>query len=204
MLLLSLPFLGCAPIGSNPPLSRYMRPIQTPPPIVAEPSAATVVFIRPNKVVFGAVLPIVDENGHFYGNLAANHYMVARVAPGHHVFTSWVRYGGSEDSVQADLLAGRVYYVRAEVIDQGFSGHSQVTAIKPGSSEWTAVSSYVMQLTREEIDPSESGNVATMEADRKLGWGARMKDGLAHVAKLPPGDQAAHVLASSDADPAAR
>jgi hypothetical protein len=179
-----------------------MLEVQSPSPIGADRGTATVVFIRPDEVEWGVVLPIIDETNHFYGEISAKSHLVARVPAGHHVFASWIRYGGSEDALTADLVAGKVYYVRAVArFMGGWHGHACLTAIKPDSQEWSLVKGFLAQTALVELRPEEANHVRAMEADRKAGWEERSKAGLDYAAKLPPSDQAAHALAAGDSDP---
>ncbi len=98
----------------------------------ADPAHATVVFVHHSEPRDGDCAPdeicarasrgyrfagtptvrIVDENAQFLGDSAAGTSFAVAFAPGQHWFVGWARDGaGSVEALEANLDAGRVYYV---------------------------------------------------------------------------------------------
>lgn len=121
-----------------------IRPtVVTPLPATAPADEAMVVFVRPSAVLPGAVSTILDGDGSFYGRLLSREMFSATFTPGHHRFVAML-VGGALDTVEADLLPGRVYFVLVST--------ASISALTPRREEWPRLAEFLHVSERMDVD----------------------------------------------------
>ena len=184
--------LSLGATGCGAQTSSYMRVVQPPAPIVASPDAATVVFIRGHYAWGVRAVPIVKDDGEYLGELNGDAHLVAKVAPGHHLFSGWLP--GREDGVAANLAAGRIYFVRVGITET-LSGGTKFTAIAPRTPDWSERTDLLAKTRSFERNDV---SVNAMVADRRKGWLERIHRVQARLAAYTGEEQAAHQLRETD------
>jgi hypothetical protein len=120
-----------------------IRPTVVTPLPAAPADQALVVFVRPSAVLPGAVSTILDGDGRFYGRLLSREMFSATFAPGHHRFVAML-WGGVLDTVEADLLPGRVYFVLVST--------ASISALTPRREEWPRLAEFLHVSERMDVD----------------------------------------------------
>ncbi len=130
-----------------------MRDTQpTAPPVADE---AKVIVYR--TAVFGgaAHFPVYDDvgmGGRLMGFTETGCYFEYRCPPGRHLFFTW---GEGEAFIEADLLPGRTYVIRACSRFGLISPRPVFSPVGRGSKEWESLEALLAKLQCREIDPSE-------------------------------------------------
>jgi hypothetical protein len=112
--------------------------------IVGAPDAATVVFVRPSEYKGENKTTILDSHGRFLGDALAASYFVVRVAPGRSVFVSCAT---NRSALQADLAAGRIYFVEVSVKPGFLHTRFHLLAIRPDTPSWTKLDTWMTEST---------------------------------------------------------
>jgi hypothetical protein len=129
VLCVSVASLGCA--GS----SQFMIPAAPGTPAPAPtPGAATVVFVRDSGFAFAVNFAILDQSGNFLGESVAKSNFAIRVPAGRFFFVA--RSSENTDLVQANVEAGRLYFVRVFPRFGVFLARVGLDPIKPSESDW--------------------------------------------------------------------
>jgi hypothetical protein len=112
--------------------------------------AARIVFLRPTEGLLSAYhIGIYDENK-LIGILPSLSYFTYNAQPGKHIFGSL--YFLTTDFMEADIEAGKTYYVFCGLYDSFFGGtHCKITAVKKGSANMPKVASWLYKLRRTEL-----------------------------------------------------
>ncbi len=129
--------VGCA--------GRYMTPASPTQAIVADASAATVIFVRPSNYGGAASFVVVEGDGRYLGETRGREYFVDKFPPGERTFVSW---GENADMVKANLEAGKIYYVLLSVRMGIWSARMSLSALTPDRSEWPKLPAW-MAASRE-------------------------------------------------------
>jgi hypothetical protein len=116
--------------------TRFMSANPSPTPVATAPDQATVVFLRPSLYGGAARFFVVDGEGNYLGDLRGQEYFVRRFAPGSHRFVAWAE---NADMVQADLAAGKIYYVLLSVRMGWWTARLSNSALTPRRSEWSSL-----------------------------------------------------------------
>ena len=117
VLLSSVLFLSCG--GGARDLMIPAARIEKP-----EPDFALVTFVRSNVMAFGVKAMLWDRE-HLIGELNPRHYVQYRAEPGKHLF---LIKSGNWSFLNANLIAGKHYIVRAKVYP---GGNSAYIALEP-------------------------------------------------------------------------
>ena len=132
-LVMALIFLAVAPAQAG-------KMLKSKEPIAVEPGKAVIVFMRPGKFIGAAVaVPVFDVTGEderFVGLVEAGSKVAYSVDPGEHVFMTTI-FGGDAGVrfYKATVEAGRIYYVRARII-QGIWGLQPVRGDMLGGKDF--------------------------------------------------------------------
>lgn len=118
--------------------SAFMRPAVASPP--RSPDAAYVCFLRPSKLGGAVQYTIMDDQRRFLGEAVYSSRWTVELEPGKHWLYAW---GDNTSVLQADLLAGHIYYVVVRPRMGGFGPRVQLTALTPRSPEWHKVNDWL-------------------------------------------------------------
>jgi hypothetical protein len=154
---LTISFLafGCGSV-IRPKLAR-MTEVSSAAPPAATRDAATVVFLRPWPGEIGdavAEVAVLDEDGTWLGDAAAESHFVVRVPPGDHMFIAW---STNTAALKATLSVGQVYYV--EMFGKvGLIPYAPVVAMEaltPHHEDWKYLHDWLHDTRR--IEPLPTG-----------------------------------------------
>ena len=120
--------------------SHWMRPAAPPQAITATPSEATVVFMRPSGYGRKARMMVVDGEGRYLGDPQGKQYFMYRFQPGHYTFVAWAE---NADMVEADLAAGRVYYVLLSIRMGVWTARMSLSKLTPERGEWANLQTWL-------------------------------------------------------------
>lgn len=130
--LLLLTAIGCMRYDLSDKLDYAAKPGFVPPP--PSPSGSTVIFFRPDDI--RALAASILDGEAFVTILTAQTHYAYVTAPGKHRFMAHVtRYGPSY--VDADLAAGKTYFVAVKSLESGFRVWIQMIPITPNDQYWT-------------------------------------------------------------------
>jgi len=145
--------------------SEHMHPATSPAPVAAPPGSATVVFVRPSGYASGIKTTILDEHGTFLGDSLPESQFSVAVPAGKHLFVSWAENTGA---LQADLAAGKTYYVEVAPRMGAFSARVHLLAITPRSKSWEKLPEWLRESRPYVPDPgSGQAYLATRQDDVK-------------------------------------
>jgi hypothetical protein len=151
-LVMLLTVMGCA--GS----SKYM--VKSTPIAGPSPDKAIVYFMRPSGFGFAINFQIWDSD-RFIGLSQAKSYFAYECDPGRHLF---IGIAENKRGVEADLAAGRSYYVITQVKMGGWRARMAFIPVTRGSEFWDKVEQYEKELNF--IMPKQE-EVAKWEATEK-------------------------------------
>lgn len=121
--------------------SKYMQETAAGP-IVAQPDAATVVFVRPSGFAGGLRATILDEKGRFLGDSLPESYFAVNVTPGEHVFISWAENTGA---LRANVAAGKIYFVEVSPKMGALSARVHLLGITPRAKSWAKLDTWMSE-----------------------------------------------------------
>ena len=127
MILVVFALTGCA--GS----SRYMVLDKTPDSHRPPADKSMVIFVRTSGLGFQLNFTVIDGNGRFIGQVPAKGHVKHVTAPGHHRFIVWAE---NTEAMDAQLVAGRTYYVEVVPGMGRWTVRSDLFPIKRGSENW--------------------------------------------------------------------
>ena len=125
---------GCA--GS----SQYM--MKATPPEGPRPEKALVYFMRPSGMAFAINFQIWDSD-HFVGSSQAKSYFAYECDPGKHLLLGFAE---NKVAVEADLEAGRSYYIGTNVRMGARKARMDFTPVTQSSQLWGQVEEYKKSL----------------------------------------------------------
>jgi len=138
-----------------------MRVQQPPQQIQPLPDQAVVVFLRPSNYGRKVRFTIVDGQGNWLGNMQGRQYFVTTYPPGQYEF---VVHAENNDLMQANLTAGRVYYVLVGVRMGAWSARASISALTPRRDEWANLDQYIAG-SRQLVADMAAGNAAYNQAE---------------------------------------
>ena len=172
--------------------SDFMTKVPQGTPAVAPVSdRATIAFIRDSGFGFAVNFSIIDQAGNLLGDAVARSHFALQLPAGRYFL--FARGGENTDVVQADVGAGRVYYVHVVPDFGAWLARVRLDPIKPNEQEagslraWLAATNHLTPLIPK-VPVSVEGNALPDWASKA--W-----------ATLSPSDQAAHSLVPSDGWP---
>jgi hypothetical protein len=176
--LLAILALSCLLVQTGCAGTRFMRANPSPTPVASVPDEATVVFLRPSLYGGAARFFMVDGEGRYLGDLQGREYFVRRFAPGSHRFVAWAE---NADMVQADLAAGKIYYVLLSVRMGWWTARLTASALTPRRSEWASLGSW-MSESRQLVADEDAARIwqgsSQGEIQKRIGAAQEAFDGL--------------------------
>lgn len=145
--------LGLTLLSGCTTRSEYMLAPTTPEPMGPSASAATVVFVRPSTMRPTNVVTIFDAQGRFLGDAQTGSHFSVKVSPGKHLFIAWAE---NTAPLEADLLAGRIYYVEVAPAIGALSARVHLLTISPRVGAWANLP-YLLADTDRLIADERSG-----------------------------------------------
>jgi hypothetical protein len=136
------------------------------------PSEASIVFVKPTSPCDHATYEvIVDERGHFVGNLAPGTRVALPVPPGPHTFYNW---SSTLDQVRVEQLpagyvavgaerlvaiAGQVHHVALVVVPPCWQAYTRTRLVPPRSGLWDDLQGW-LSSTRAVVADRAAGQAA--------------------------------------------
>ena len=178
-----LALVGCA--GH----SDFMTKVPQGAPAVAPVSdRATIAFIRDSGIGFAVNFSIIDQAGNLLGDAVARSHFSLQLPAGRYFF--FARGGENTDVVQADVGAGRVYYVHVVPHFGVWLAHVELDPIKPDEQEARSLRGWLAGT--EQLAPLIPKVPARVDGNALPDWAAKA------WSALSPSDQAAHSLVPND------
>jgi len=180
LLLVSMLVSGCASTTVTDPGKR--ADLWMPPP-----GKSKVIFIRPGKFtgLIGYINFGVHDEERLIGKLSNWSYFVYECDPGHHVFSTSME---NLTFLDADLLPGRIYYVKVEAFVGSWSNETGMSPLYPGGHEirWKKMPDLLAEVKRstvtsQEVEHDLKGAQAYTERLKKY-----QSDPEAYLAKILP------------------
>jgi len=140
--------------------SNYMMPATDQYSQGVPSDKAVVYFMRPSGMGFAINFQIWDGD-HFIGLSQAKSYFAYECSPGKHLFMGFAE---NKVAVQADLAAGKEYYIGTNVRMGAWKARMGFTPVTRGSELWETVENYKSQLHFLTVDVTAA---ATYEASKK-------------------------------------
>ena len=186
LLALGLSTAGCTAT------SAYMHEATSARPTEPTTGGATVVFVRPSGYAAGIKTTIFDERGGFLGDSLPESQFAATLPPGRHLFVAWAE---NTAALQADLTAGRTYYIEVAPRIGVFSARMHLLAITPRSKSWAKLPEWLRDSRPYEPDTSAGqAYLATRPDDVK----ERLRRAQEAIRKYDAEDLALHTLSPDD------
>ena len=135
MLTVFLLIVGCA--GKSGYMMVTAAPVAGP-----APDKALVYVMRPSGIGLAVNFQIWDSD-HFVGLSQAKSYFAYECAPGTHLF---IGIAENKVAIQADLAAGKSYYVGTNIRAGWSKARMQFTPVTRGSELWDKVEAYKPRL----------------------------------------------------------
>jgi len=105
---------------------------------------ASVVFVRPKRYAYLAKPAIIDAEGAVHCRIRSQAHCMAQVEPGAHTFIVW---GTGTHSLEAEVEAGKIYYVLVKMKSTGVVDQAVMTALGPERKKWSDVSDWIESTT---------------------------------------------------------
>jgi len=150
------------------------------------PDKALVYFMRPSGMGFAVNFQIWDSD-HFVGLSQAKSYFAYECNPGTHLF---IGIAENKVAIQADLEAGKSYYIGTNVRTGWAKARMQFTPVTRGSELWDKVEAYKASLNC----------IAAKEEDRAKWEAAKKQEVLQLVDYFTNGAGTTRVLKLSKED----
>lgn len=138
--------------------SPYMTKLEVARAVVANPSAATVVFVRPSGYGGRQKVVILDERGRFLGECWGKTHFAVAVPPGEHTFIAWSE---GTPALHATLEPGKIYYVEVGFVIGFWSGRARLFAVGPQRQQWRDIVHWIEDT--EMLVPNEPAGQAYVD-----------------------------------------
>jgi len=109
---------------------------------------ARVVFIRPSEWPPPNAPTLVDNHGHFIGDCMPQSRFEVSLPPGEYTFIAWSE---GTNSLQANLAAGKTYYIEVGAVPGVWSARFYMRAIKPSARNWPNLQKWMSETTPYEV-----------------------------------------------------
>jgi hypothetical protein len=162
-------------------------PVGAPAP-APTPNVATVVFVRDSGMGFAVNFSVMNQSGQLLGEAVAKSHFAVQVPPGHYWFGAKAE---STSAIQADVLGGRLYYVRVVPKFGMWTARVDLDPIKPSEKEWGEVPTW-LKRTQYLVPSFPVAPVSGPGTDAVAPWVARA------WGSMSAEEQAAHSLVPSD------
>jgi hypothetical protein len=184
--LLLILILGCARPGS----SRYMVRDMNPDPPTAPPGKAMIVFVC--EEAGAQPFTILDDQGRFVGQVPNQGYLQHVTDPGRYRYLLWAENTAALD---AEVAAGKTYFVLVDVRMGWWSARGHLLAIKPGSEEWKEIDEWLARTWEWDQDPALARK---WEEDKREGIENQIQRGREIWAKYGAEEKAERTLRPED------
>jgi hypothetical protein len=164
----------------------YMRDAEpTPPP--GDDEAKVIVY---RTAAFGGsenfpVYELVDNEGKLLGFTETDRYFEYRCPPGRHLFVTWAE---GEAFIEADLEAGRTYFIRAYSKFGVLAPRPGFAPVGQGSENWDKLDEILSPLQCRELDPTKAAEYEQQKEEQFRKTLARYEEGKKESRHLAPGD----------------
>jgi len=184
--LAALALTGCA--GH----SDFMTKVPQGAPAVAPVNdRATIAFIRDSGLGFAVNFSIIDQAGNLLGDAVARSHFALQLPAGRYFF--FARGGENTDVVQADVGAGRVYYVRVVPHFGMWLARVELDPIKPNEPDARSLRAWL--AATDHLAPLIPKLPTSLTENPLPDWATKA------WSTLSPADQAAHSLIPNDGWP---
>jgi hypothetical protein len=154
-------------------------------------NSATIAFIRDSGIGFAVNFSIIDQSGNLLGDAVARSHFALQLPPGRYFF--FARGGENTDVVQADVAAGRLYYVRVVPHLGVWLARVELDPVKPNEREWGSLPAWLAKT--DHLTPLIPKAAASVSASPLPDWASKA------WSSLSPSNQAAHSLTPADGRP---
>lgn len=178
LVLLGVLFVSTSCAGSSP----YMKTSEDRPSGPA-PGKALVYVVRPSGMGYGVDFQIWDGD-HCIGVAVAKSCFSFQSAPGKHLFMA---ISENKSAVDAELAAGRTYYLIARVGMGGWRARVELIPVTRGSEYWEEAEVWARELIYTEADRKALAEweVDKREEAREIMATFRTEKGREYVTPLP-------------------
>ena len=159
------------------------RALGTPPG-----NTAQVVFFRPSGTAGFVSATLVDERGTFLGDSIPESYFVVMMPPGEHVFVAWA---DTTAAVQAQLAAGKTYYLQVVPKIGLLADQVDLVAVTPGTEQWSELEVWLAESR--ELIPDQAAGQAALDQRRSEVRDAILR-GREHLGSYVGEELTAHTL----------
>jgi len=174
--------------------SDFMLKVPQGAPAVAPVSdRATVAFIRDSGFGFAVNFSIIDQAGNLLGDAVARSHFALQLPAGRYFF--FARGNENTDVVQADVRAGRVYYVHVVPHFGTWLAHVELDPIKPNEPDAGSLPAWLAET--DHLTPLIPKVPTSLEENALPDWASKV------WSTLSPSEQVAHSLVPSDGWPIA-
>lgn len=168
--------------------SDFMTKVPQGAPAVAPVSdRATVAFIRDSGFGYAVNFSIIDQAGNLLGDAVARSHFALQLPAGRYFFFA---RGENTDVVQADVVAGRVYYVHVVPHFGTWLAHVELDPIKPNEPD--AGSLPIWLAATDHLAPLIPKVPTSLKETALPDWASKA------WSTLSPSEQSAHSLVPSD------
>jgi hypothetical protein len=178
-----LALVGCA--GHSDFMTRLP---QGGPAVTPVPDRATIAFIRDSGFGFAVNFSIIDQAGNLLGDAVARSHFALQVPAGRYFFLA--RGGENTDVVQAEVGAGRLYYVHVVPRIGAWLARVELDPIKPNEQDSRSLPAWL--ATTDHLAPLIPKVPASVTETPLPDWASKAWSSLSLA------EQAAHTLAPND------
>jgi hypothetical protein len=169
----------------------FMRDAEPSPP-PGDDEAKVIVF---RTAAFGGaehfpVYELVDHEGKLLGFTETDRYFEYRCPPGRHLFVTWAE---GEAFIDADLEAGRTYFIRAYSKFGVLAPRPGFAPVGQGSEDWDKLDEILSKLQCRELDPFRAVEYEARKEDHLKKTLASYEEGKKAPRTLGPGDGKADI-----------
>lgn len=132
-------------------------------PLKQSHDLAYVCFLRPSNFGAAATFRIFDAQQRFLGEAVSGSYWTVPLEQGEHWLYSW---GENVTVVNANVLAGRTYYVVVRPRLGVLGARVQLTALAPRSEDWAKLGDWLSES--EELVADTSAGQRELDSDLSL------------------------------------
>lgn len=161
---------------------------QGTPAVAAVSDRATIAFIRDSGVGFAVNFSIMDQAGNLLGDAVAKSHFALQLPAGRYFF--FARGGENTDVVQADVSAGRVYYVHVVPRFGMWLARVELDPIKPNEQEARSLRGWLSGT--EHLAPLIPKIPESVTVNALPDWASKA------WSNLSASEQAAHSLTAND------
>jgi len=159
--------------------------------IVPASNSATIAFIRDSGFGFAVNFSIIDQAGNLLGDAVARSHFALQLPPGRYFL--FARGGENTDVIQADVAAGRLYYVHVVPHFGAWLARVELDPVKPNEQDWRSLPAWLAET--DHLTPVIPKAPASVSESPLPDWASKA------WSTLSPADQVAHTLTPTDGRP---